>query len=71
MHVADDGKAAMFGQPKDPMVGKRIGGVNVFGGGFALYSKTGELLGAIGVSGDSSCADNAIAWRVRNTLELD
>lgn len=70
-HVAYSGAAAAFGQPKDPMVGKRIGGVNVFGGGLALYDKAGELLGAVGVSGDSSCADHAIAWRVRNTLELD
>ncbi len=70
-HVAYAGPAAAFGQPKDPMVGKRIGGVNVFGGGLALYDKAGELLGAVGVSGDSSCADHAIAWRVRSTLELD
>src|SRR6266481_4283294 len=26
-----------FGAPNDPMVGQRIGGVNVFGGGLALY----------------------------------
>jgi uncharacterized protein GlcG (DUF336 family) len=71
VHVAYAGAASAFGQPKDPMVGKRIGGVNVFGGGLALYDKSGELLGAVGVSGDSSCADHAIAWRVRNTLELD
>lgn len=25
----------------------------------------------MGVSGDSSCADHNIAWRVRDTLELD
>jgi len=54
----------------DPMVGKRIGGVNVFGGGLALYNADG-LIGAIGVSGDSSCADHNIAWRVRHALELD
>jgi len=55
----------------DPMVGHRIGGVNVFGGGLALYSEEGGLIGAIGVSGDSSCADHNIAWRVRDALELD
>lgn len=71
VHVAYAGQTSTFGSPKDPMVGKRIGGVNVFGGGLALYNKAGELLGAVGVSGDSSCADHAIAWRVRNTLELD
>jgi uncharacterized protein GlcG (DUF336 family) len=54
----------------DPMVGHRIGGVNVFGGGLALYNAAG-LIGAIGVSGDSSCADHNIAWRVRDALGLD
>lgn len=69
--VAYAGPAKAWGQAKDPMVGKRIGGVNVFGGGLALYDAAGTLLGAVGVSGDSSCADHAIAWRVRNTLKLD
>jgi uncharacterized protein GlcG (DUF336 family) len=71
VHVAYAGAATAFGQPTDPMVGKRIGGVNVFGGGLALYNKAGEIIGAVGVSGDSSCADHAIAWRVRSALELD
>ena len=53
------------------MVGGRIGGVNVFGGGLALYSSSGELLGGLGVSGDSSCADHNIAWRTRYGLDLD
>jgi len=53
------------------MVGHRIGGVNVFGGGLALYNASGKLVGAVGVSGDSSCADHNIAWRTRHTLNLD
>ncbi len=53
------------------MGGKKIGGVNVFGGGLALYNSEGELVGAIGVSGDSSCADHNIAWRARHGLGLD
>jgi hypothetical protein len=53
------------------MVGSRIGGVNVFGGGLALYAPDGRLVGGIGVSGDSSCADHNIAWRTRNNLDLD
>lgn len=69
--VAYAGLAKNFGTAKDPLVGKRIGGVNVFGGGLALYDKHGVLLGAIGVSGDSSCADHNIAWRTRHALELD
>jgi uncharacterized protein GlcG (DUF336 family) len=69
--VAYGGDAKKFGQSNDPMVGKRIGGVNVFGGGLALYDAKGKLLGALGVSGDSSCADHNIAWRTRNALKLD
>ena len=53
------------------MVGGKIGGVNVFGGGLALYNSQKVLIGAIGVSGDSSCADHNIAWRTRNGLGLD
>ena len=60
-----------IGTQQDPMVGKKIGGVNVFGGGLALYDKNGKLLGAIGVSGDSSCADHNIGWKVRHKLNLD
>lgn len=53
------------------MVGKIIGGVNVFGGGLPLYDAEGTLLGAVGVSGDSSCADHNIAWRLRDGLGMD
>jgi uncharacterized protein GlcG (DUF336 family) len=69
--VAYGGDPANYGTAADPMVGGRIGGVNVFGGGLALYDSTGTLLGALGVSGDSSCADHNIAWRTRHTLSLD
>jgi len=70
-NVAYGGDATEYGQPNDPMVGRKIGGVNVFGGGLALYDSHKTLLGAIGVSGDSSCADHNIAWRTRNNLGLD
>ena len=69
--VAYRGNPENYGQPNDPMVGGKIGGVNVFGGGLALYNSRGELIGALGVSGDSSCADHNIAWRTRNKLKLD
>ena len=42
-----------------------------FGGGLPLYNKAGELVGALGVSGDTSCADHNVAWRVRAALGLD
>ena len=64
------GEAKQFGQATDPLVGKRVGGVNVFGGGLALYNKKGALIGALGVSGDTSCADHNIAWRMRALLDL-
>jgi uncharacterized protein GlcG (DUF336 family) len=69
--VAYGGPSTNYGQQNDPMVGKKIGGVNVFGGGLALYNAAGKLLGAVGVSGDSSCADHNIAWRTRENLTLD
>ena len=69
--VAYSGAASAFGSASDPMVGKAIGGVNVFGGGLALYNTSGDIIGAIGVSGDTSCADHNIAWRARNALKLD
>jgi hypothetical protein len=53
------------------MVGQKIGGVNMFGGGLALYGPGKRILGAVGVSGDTSCADHDIAWRTRNNLKLD
>ena len=69
--VAYGGDAAAFGTATDPMVGRRIGGVNVFGGGLPLYGKGGVLLGGIGLSGDSSVADHVIAWKLRKALGLD
>ncbi len=64
------GSPEQFGQPNDPMVGKPIGGIIVFGGGLALYDK-GKLVGGLGLSGDTSCADHVIAWKVRHQLKLD
>jgi uncharacterized protein GlcG (DUF336 family) len=69
--VAYQGDAALFGTNFDPMVGFRIGGVNVFGGGLALYDKHKGIIGAVGVSGDTSCADHNVAWRTRANLGLD
>ena len=74
--VAYRGSPSNYGMANDPMVGGAIGGVNVFGGGMALYAAgkgngLGVLVGGVGVSGDTSCADHMIAWRVRNNLGLD
>jgi uncharacterized protein GlcG (DUF336 family) len=70
-NVAYGGSPGNYGQANDPMINGRIGGVNVFGGGLALYTERHKLVGGIGVSGDTSCADHNIAWRTRAELALD
>ncbi|HET6379096.1 MAG TPA: hypothetical protein VFG05_12445 [Methylocella sp.] len=62
--------AAVYGTQNDPMVRQIIGGINVFGGGLALYAATGKV-GGVGVSGDTSCTDHMVAWRIRHILNLD
>jgi uncharacterized protein GlcG (DUF336 family) len=69
--VAYRGNSANYGKANDPMVGGKIGGINIFGGGFALYNRRGEIVGGLGVSGDSSCADHNIGWKTRHNLQLD
>jgi uncharacterized protein GlcG (DUF336 family) len=69
--VAYGGSSFQYGSANDPMVGRKIGGVNVFGGGFGLYAKGHDLVGGVGVSGDTSCADHNIGWRVRHLLGFD
>jgi uncharacterized protein GlcG (DUF336 family) len=69
--IAYRGDAGRVGTKDDPMIGGKIGGVNVFGGGLACYNSAGTLIGALGVSGDSSCADHVIAWKLRRALNLD
>jgi len=68
--VAYQGSSQKYGAHNDPMVGKKIGGVNVFGGGLGLYIAD-SIVGGVGVSGDTSCADHMIGWRVRSNLGLD
>jgi uncharacterized protein GlcG (DUF336 family) len=62
---------AALGTVNDPMVGKAIGGIIVFAGGLPLYQSDGKLIGALGLSGDTSCTDHIIAWKVRAQLKLD
>lgn len=69
--AAFGGNASDYGTSKDYMVGKRIGGTNVFGGGFPLYDTNGNIVGGLGVSGDTSCGDHVIGWKVRHALNLD
>jgi uncharacterized protein GlcG (DUF336 family) len=69
--VAYAGPVSAYGTASDPMIGKRIGGINVFGGGLALYTTSGRLIGGIGLSGDTACTDHIIAWKLRHSLNLD
>jgi uncharacterized protein GlcG (DUF336 family) len=57
-------------QPQGSGVGFVPGGIITFGGGVALY-QGGQVIGGLGVSGDSSCADHAIAYRMRHAAGLD
>jgi uncharacterized protein GlcG (DUF336 family) len=68
--VAYAGDQSRAGQSNDPLVNKKVGGVNVFGGGLALYTQD-KLVGGIGVSGDTSCTDHVVAWKLRDSLKLD
>jgi len=55
----------------DPMCGKKAGGLIVFGGGLALYNSNGKIVGGLGVSGDTSCTDHFVAWKIRHLMNLD
>jgi uncharacterized protein GlcG (DUF336 family) len=46
------------------------GGLIAYGGGVPLY-KNGKVIGALGVSGDTSCADHEVAKRVRAMAGLN
>ena len=47
------------------------GGQIFFGGGVPLYNASGSIVGGVGVSGDTSCADHEIAKRVRDLAGLN
>src|SRR5690348_841763 len=49
--AAYDEPSFQYGTAQDPMVGHKIGGVNVFGGGLGLYAVGKKLVGGVGVSG--------------------
>jgi len=57
-------------QPQGTGVGSVPGGIITFGGGVALYAN-GKVIGGLGVSGDSACADHVIAYRMRKRTGLD
>lgn len=50
---------------------KIAGGVITFGGGVPLYNSAGQIVGGLGVSGDTACADHEVAKRVRDLAGLN
>ena len=57
-------------QPQGTGAGQVPGGIITFGGGVPLY-RNGQVIGGLGVSGDTACADHAIAFRMRKAVGLD
>ena len=63
-------------EPFDPLcygasvASKVCGGAITFGGGVPLYTN-GRIVGGLGVSGDTPCADHEIAKRVRRFARLE
>lgn len=51
--------------------GKVAGGIISFGGGVPIYNAEGRIVGGLGVSGDTACADHEIAKRVRDLAQLN
>lgn len=63
---------SFVGNPFDPACldmdveqGTVCGGTIPFGGGLPLYDAEGHLVGGLGLSGDTPCADHEVAKRVR------
>jgi uncharacterized protein GlcG (DUF336 family) len=53
-----------------PDRGRIAGGLIFFGGGSPLY-RNGKIIGGLGVSGDTSCADHEVSKRVRSLAGLN
>lgn len=60
---------SLYGLDPRPSKDKAAGIVTV-GGGVPLYS-SGEVIGGLGIAGDTSCADHEMAKRVRNLAGLN
>jgi uncharacterized protein GlcG (DUF336 family) len=58
--------------PSLPNAGRNLiaGGLIFFGGGVPIY-RGGKIIGGLGISGDTSCADHEIAKRVRDLAGLN
>lgn len=67
--AAYKGPISKWGTKNDPMVGNRVGGTITFGGGVATV-QSGDVTGALGLSGDSVVRDHDIAVSLRSKLNL-
>jgi uncharacterized protein GlcG (DUF336 family) len=56
--------------PQGSGIGRVPGGIITFGGGVPLYVD-GKVIGGLGLSGDTACADHVIAYRMRRAAGLD
>jgi uncharacterized protein GlcG (DUF336 family) len=56
--------------PINSGIGRVAGGVVTSGGGVALY-QNGNVIGGLGLAGDTACADHVMAYRIRRTAGLD
>lgn len=50
--------------------GRICGGIIAFGGGVPLY-RNGKVIGGLGTSGDTSCADHEVSKRIRDRAGLN
>jgi uncharacterized protein GlcG (DUF336 family) len=57
--------------PQGSGVGFVPGGIITFGGGVPLYDANKKVIGGLGLSGDSACADHAIAYKMRRLAGFD
>jgi uncharacterized protein GlcG (DUF336 family) len=55
---------------RDGGVGKVCGGAIAFGGGVPIY-RNGHIVGGLGLSGDTPCADHEIAKRIRDLAHMN
>jgi uncharacterized protein GlcG (DUF336 family) len=55
--------------PQGSGLGRNPGGVITFGGGVPLYA-SGQVIGGLGLSGDTACTDHTVAYRMRRAANL-
>jgi uncharacterized protein GlcG (DUF336 family) len=69
VRFAYGGSPSRYGTANDPMDGHIVGGTIPFGGGVPL-GKGANIIGAVGVSGDTACRDDQVVRKLRDLLGL-